>query len=124
MSQTRHMIFVLTLVVMAASQSSAQEPKDRAAWAKQIEAALAAGKDKDAVALIAQAAKALPDDTHFQAPADWLSRYGAIGCCSSRAMGWLTRLDPVTLLDVDPESVYRRRPRPPVGLTLYAPQAR
>jgi tetratricopeptide (TPR) repeat protein len=69
-------LFSLLLTWTAGAPGLAQEPTDRAGWVKQIEAALEAGKDKDALATIAGAAKALPEDTSFRNPAVWFERHG------------------------------------------------
>jgi tetratricopeptide (TPR) repeat protein len=69
-------VFVVLLAGTSIAPGFAQDPTDRAGWVKQIEAALDAGKDQDALLIIARAAKALPDEKSFRKPADWFERHG------------------------------------------------
>ena len=71
-------------------------------------------------------------------PAEWALIDGAVyegrlsdltarnrhGLQFARSLGWYTRLDPVTLLDVIPESAFLGRPRNPTELILLAPRGR
>lgn len=71
---TRVFSFVALLAV--AMFAVAQAPTDRAGWVKEIEAALEAEKDAEAVALVRKAAKALPDEAGFRSVAEWFEAHG------------------------------------------------
>src|SRR5690242_12530934 len=68
----------LSFLVMIAVVEVAfgQDPTDKAGWAKQIEAALEAEKDQDALNLIGRAAKAFPDDATFKNASKWFEKHG------------------------------------------------
>jgi tetratricopeptide (TPR) repeat protein len=67
---------VLAFGRTVAPRSDALRDNLRIAWYEYIETTLAAGKDKEGVALAARAAKAVPDDERFQSASRWFIQHG------------------------------------------------
>jgi tetratricopeptide (TPR) repeat protein len=67
---------VLAFGLTIAPKSDAMRNNYRIAWSAHIEAALRASRDKDALALIDRAAKAVTDDADFQSGSHWFVRHG------------------------------------------------
>jgi tetratricopeptide (TPR) repeat protein len=67
---------VLAFGAIMAPASDAIKNNTRVAWSAHIENALKAGLNKDALALIDRAAKAVPDDSDFQSASHWIIRHG------------------------------------------------
>jgi tetratricopeptide (TPR) repeat protein len=67
---------VLAFGLTIAPKSRPLDNNHRIAWAGYIEATLKSGKDKDALALIGRAAKAVPGDKDFQSASHWFIRHG------------------------------------------------
>jgi tetratricopeptide (TPR) repeat protein len=66
---------VLAFGLTIAPKSDAMRNNYRIAWSAHIEAALRAGRDKDALMLIDRAAKAVTDDADFQSASHWFVRH-------------------------------------------------